>query len=559
MIEGHVGQHALDEIKARYGIGGRTAGPGRFPIVLIKPSHYDDDGYVIQWFRPARRSNSLAMLHAMAENTRERRVLGEEVQIQIRSIDEESTRIRPDRLARELKDGKGLVIVMGVQSNQFARAMDLALPLRVGGVHVCMGGLHISGSTSTTGKVTPELQEAMNLGISLYAGEAEQGRLDQVVYDAWRSELKPLYNHLGDLPSGECGLSAPLKNSIRGTIGRSAKAETGPPQYSFSTIHAAPGQAPTPRALDEVARQIRENLQQGAGRFFITDDDFSSNPDWEKILDRLIEMREQEKLDIHLMVQVDAMCHRLPGFIEKAGRAGVRRVFVRLESFHAEDAQEATPTRIAEYRKILLEWKRAGVIVFAGYIVGLPGDTKESVLRDIRIMQRELAIDLLEPSCPTALPGSEEADTSRPAEAAPAAMTTAEWERLCRDAWREYYTPEHMETVLRRGAATGIPLKEMAALLLWYHFCVVYEKIDPLQGGYLRHKYRADRRRTMPKEKFLSFYRRYSGELINQQLKMAQLSWHFRSFRKRLEREPGAKTYTDQALTQAAEAGASMR
>ena len=25
----------------------------RFSLVLIKPSHYDDDGYVIQWLRSA--------------------------------------------------------------------------------------------------------------------------------------------------------------------------------------------------------------------------------------------------------------------------------------------------------------------------------------------------------------------------------------------------------------------------------------------------------------------------------------------------------------------------
>jgi hypothetical protein len=551
VIEGHVGQREVDEIKARYGIGGRAAGPGRFPIVFIKPSHYDDDGYVIQWWRPASRSNSLAVLHEMAESTRQRKVLGDKVEMRVKSMDEESTHIRTDRLAREMKDGRGLVILTGVQSSQFPRAMDLALPLRVAGVHVCMGGFHISGSISMAGGITPELREAMNLGISLYAGEAEQGRLDQVVRDAWRGELKPLYNYLGDLPSAEGDPSALLKNSIRGTIGRSTKPDAGPPQFSFSTIHAVPGQEPRPRTVEEVEEKIRENLQQGVGRFFITDDNFSWNPDWEKILDRLIEMREQEKLDIQLMVQVDATCDQLPGFIEKAGRAGVRRVFVGLESLHAENPQgaKATKSRIAEYREMLLEWKRAGVIVFAGYIFGLPGETRESVLRDIRIMQRELPVDLLEPYCLTALPGSEGDEKPRPAAPPQATMTTAEWDQVCRDAWKEYYTPEHMETVLRRGAATGIPLSEMMALLLWFHTCVVYEKVDPLQGGYLRRKYRTDRRRTMPKEKLLLFYRRYSAELIYQQCKMAQLSWHFRRFVKQLEREPGAKTYMDGALT----------
>jgi hypothetical protein len=35
----------------------------RFSLVLIKPSHYDDDGYVIQWFCSAIPSNTLAILN----------------------------------------------------------------------------------------------------------------------------------------------------------------------------------------------------------------------------------------------------------------------------------------------------------------------------------------------------------------------------------------------------------------------------------------------------------------------------------------------------------------
>ena len=34
----------------------------RFQFILIKPSRYDDDGYVIQWARAYLPSNSLAVL-----------------------------------------------------------------------------------------------------------------------------------------------------------------------------------------------------------------------------------------------------------------------------------------------------------------------------------------------------------------------------------------------------------------------------------------------------------------------------------------------------------------
>src|SRR5579872_6182085 len=97
----------------------RMAAQQKFSLVLIKPSHYDDDGYVIQWYRSAVPSNSLAVMHGLVQDCKQRKVLGEHVQVDIRSMDEDNTRIRTQRLARELKDGQGLVILVGVQSNQF--------------------------------------------------------------------------------------------------------------------------------------------------------------------------------------------------------------------------------------------------------------------------------------------------------------------------------------------------------------------------------------------------------------------------------------------------------
>ena len=99
-----------------------------FKLFLIKPSHYDDDGYVIQWARSAIPSNTLAVLHGLALDCRERRVLGDDVDIDIVAIDETNTRIRPERIAREIAaaGGRGMIGLVGVQSNQFPHAVDLA-------------------------------------------------------------------------------------------------------------------------------------------------------------------------------------------------------------------------------------------------------------------------------------------------------------------------------------------------------------------------------------------------------------------------------------------------
>ena len=47
-----------------------------FHFVMIKPTHYDDDGYPIQWFRSAIPSNTLACLNGLAADAQRREVLG---------------------------------------------------------------------------------------------------------------------------------------------------------------------------------------------------------------------------------------------------------------------------------------------------------------------------------------------------------------------------------------------------------------------------------------------------------------------------------------------------
>ena len=72
-----------------------TAMPGkrRFLLYLIKPSHYDDDGYVVQWMRSSIPSNSLAMVYALAADAAERQVLGPDVAIDITAMDETNIRV----------------------------------------------------------------------------------------------------------------------------------------------------------------------------------------------------------------------------------------------------------------------------------------------------------------------------------------------------------------------------------------------------------------------------------------------------------------------------------
>src|SRR5436853_4500130 len=97
-----------------------------FSLVLIKPSHYDDDGYLIQWLRSTIPSNTLAVMNGLALDCKGRRVLGEDVEIEVSAYDETNTRFRVERVAREMAGERGMVALVGVQSNQYPRALDIA-------------------------------------------------------------------------------------------------------------------------------------------------------------------------------------------------------------------------------------------------------------------------------------------------------------------------------------------------------------------------------------------------------------------------------------------------
>lgn len=543
----------------------------RFCLVLIKPSHYDDDGYVIQWIRSAIPSNSLACLYGLALDCALQKVLGENTKLEIHAIDETNTRIRPARIASLIDEaGAGMVMLVGVQSNQFPRALDLARQLREREIQVAIGGFHVSGTIAMLSERDPYVRRAEEIGVSLFAGEAE-GRLDEVLRDAANKQLKPLYNFMNDLPNLE-GAAMPFLPSekILKTAGANTSLDAGrgcPYQCSFCTIINVQGRKSRYRSADDCEKIVRANVAQGIHRFFITDDNFARNKNWEVILDRMIHLREEEGLQFNFIIQVDTLCHRLPNFIEKCARAGVKRVFIGLENINPDSLLGAKKqqNKITEYRKMLLAWKKAKVLTYCGYILGFPNDTRESIIHDIGVIQKELPVDLLEFFYLTPLPGSEDhrnllqrgtwmdEDINKydlnHAVTTHAQMSIEEWQGAYRAAWETYYTDEHIRTVLKRATATGVSPGKALFLIVWFKGCIGIEGIHPLEGGFLRLKFRRDRRPELPRESPLTFYPKLGVELVTKQISWAYLYLRLYRMYSRLKKDPRRFEYTDLAIT----------
>jgi len=542
-----------------------------FLLVLIKPSHYDNDGYVIRWWRGGLPSNSLACLYGIAMECRERRILGADFDIDLEAIDETNWKVSVEDLTRSIKAADaGMVMLVGVQSNQFPRSLDIAKQFRGRGIQVAIGGFHVSGTLAMLPERDPGVQEMMDLGVSVFAGEAE-GQLEGVLQDAVVGKLKPLYNFLGDLPHLE-GQPLPIipREQIARVAGHTTSFDAGrgcPFQCSFCTIINVQGRKSRRRTADDIEAVIRGNVAQGIYAFFITDDNFARNKDWEALLDRIIEVREKEQWGLSFTIQVDTLCHKLPNFIEKCAKAGVRRCFIGLENINPDSLLGAKKrqNKITDYREMMLAWKQAKVMTVGGYILGFPNDTPASIVHDIKVIQDELPIDLLEFFFLTPLPGSEDHKTLYAKGVAMdpdlnkydldhvtvehSNMSKAEWECAYKLAWDTYYSWRHIETVMRRSAATGGNVGKIKTYALYFKGYHPIEHVHPLEGGVLRLKDRHERRPHLPVEPAWLFYPRYFAQTSVKAVRWATLAIRLEWLARKVKSDPQRLKYMDQALT----------
>ncbi|MGC9956475.1 B12-binding domain-containing radical SAM protein [Roseiarcus sp.] len=540
-----------------------------FRIILVKPSHYDDDGYVIQWWLSTIPSNSLASVYGLLAACAQEKTLGPDVDIELEAYDECNKIIDVKAMAKRIKaGGGGFVGLVGVQSNQFPRAVDLARAFRALDVPVVIGGFHVSGCISMLPELPPDLKEAQALGVTLFAGEGE-GRMADLLRDIDAGQAKPLYNYLHDMPSMEAAVIPVLPKHVIGRIvGHHACFDAGrgcPFQCSFCTIINVQGRKSRYRTADDVEAIVRANYAQGINHYFVTDDNFARNRNWESILDRLIDLRENKGIPIKLILQVDTLCHRIPGFIEKAARAGCNQVFVGLESVNPESLQGAKKrqNKIWEYRVMLQAWRKQKVMTWAGLITGFPTDTPESIARDIEIIKKELPLDILEFFFLTPLPGSEDhkvlyhkgvamdpdmnkydlehVTTGHPK------MSPAQWTKAYRDAYSRYYSDEHVETILKRAAATGLRMNKVADVMTAFSSAARIEGVHPLQCGIVRRKVRTSRRHGLPVVNPLIFYPVRAVEFVSVVAQWLTVGWRYHRIKKRIIEDPASKTYVDDA------------
>ena len=491
----------------------------RFRIVLIKPSKYDDDGYVIRFWKGVLPSNTLNVLHGLTEDVKDRHVFGA-LPIEVSTFDETAEKVPIKRIIRWSREPgtKLLVCLVGVQTNQFPRALDMARLFRAGNITVIIGGFHTSGTINMLGEQEPDIQELVRESICVVSGEVE-GKWEMILADFLDGQLKPIYSFAQDLQSLVEIRSAPLPKTSPKTMGHFAYPNFGtadtsrgcPFACSFCTIINVQGRKMRERSPESIAELLRNNyLQHGVSFYFFTDDNFARKKLWRETFEAIIKLRE-EGIKVSFMMQVD-LARKPKDFVSLAGKAGCTQVFIGMESVNPKNlkAEGKSQNNVEEYREIIKEWHNAGVVVHTGYIIGLPWDSKDQVPKDIRFLMDEVGPDQASFFMLTPLPGSHDHREMRKrgewmdpdfnkrdsfhATIKHPCMTPEEWTEAYENAWKTFYSKENMIKVLSRWSDNTKNYWNLMSIFFWYKNAALIEKQHPMVAGFFRLKDRKTRR-----------------------------------------------------------------
>ena len=424
-------------------------------VYFIKPSRYDDEGYVQIFRYGVQPNNTLTVLKALNDRFNEHYAVKRNVFLETVIWDEQCDGLISLETIKAIKekaneDGVELLIgLAGVQSNQYPRGRDLGLQFVARGLTTMMGGFHVSGY--------PDSRTFLNsCGITTVIGEAEN-LWGEIIEDFLRGELKLNYAVTDGIraKTGQDDIIVPVItdaqlpvvddryltrffNQAMTTIDTSRGC---PFTCSYCSVKNVMGRTMRSREPQAVVSWVRDAIRNhGIESLFLVDDDFFRSPRWEEILTGLVEVKkEYPQLSFMMQVDVDASCYadlaegetetakhrRSRRFVELAAKAGCYQAFVGIESLNPDNLNFATKYQNTDdrqhrltledsqrrvfnkYRRVVDNWHKAGVSVHAGYMLGFPFDGPDCGRIAARSL-RKIGFDIVSFFIMTPLPGTED-------------------------------------------------------------------------------------------------------------------------------------------------------
>lgn len=507
-----------------------ACGVHELDITLIRPTNYTDDGYPIQMRVGVIRSNTLTQMGTLVRDIVSYPFF-KGVPLTVRLVDEAIQKVPAKEIMKRSRvpGVKTIVMLVGVQSNQFPRAQDIASWFLPQDIPVMIGGFHVSGMLAMVG-LTADLRDAMCKGITLVAGEVEGERLPGIVEDVLRGRAEPLYNFLNPTPDLS-NIPTPrlTKADLKGFASPYSTIDTGRGcvfTCDFCTIINVQGRTMRCREPAQVVEFVRRNYHEaGIVHSFFTDDNIARNPRWRELFAGLIHLREEEKIPFTFMMQSDLAARKIPpgDFFSMAARAGCNQVFFGVESVNRDNlrSQGKFQNQVSEYKDLAAHLHSLGIACHAGYILGLPFDTPTSIKEDVAELQR-VGFDSASFYILAPLPGSKDHQRwwgerrwmetdfntydSAHVAVAPERMTRDELMEAYRRAWSQFYTVDHMVNVLKVWRHDWSYYWNRLFFFAAYLYASEIEGLHPMNCGFWTVRHRDDRRSGFAREGFIPFW-----------------------------------------------------
>lgn len=348
--------------------------PKSLQVVIIKPSKYTPDGFVERFRRGFMPNSTVPYMRSMVPAE----VDG--IRVATHAIDEYvHTDLRYLNLLHS-QGRKTLVVLVGVQSHQFHRALDLAAYANRNGCMTVIGGPHV---------MTCDTSMIHNRGVSFAQAEAELIWPD-ILRDAANGELKPVY---GSDRRWQQELNSPvlvppsqhdLRRYVMPMLGV-YPARGCPFLCSFCSVIKIAGRKIRSQSIATTLASLRAAKAAGVRTIMFTSDNFNKYPDAEELLEAMVE----EKLDLQFFVQCDTQIARQEQLVKLLAQAGCFQMFVGVESFNRQTllAAQKGQNRPETYRDIVRLCREHGIGSHFSNIIGFPQDTEQSIREHLDLLR----------------------------------------------------------------------------------------------------------------------------------------------------------------------------
>jgi Radical SAM superfamily len=336
-------------------------------VILIKPSKYGLDG-LVERFRKGFMPNA-TLLHLRSMTPAQLF----DTSIDVATIDEYTqTDLRYLKLLR--RETCGLLGIVGVQSHQIHRALDLCALAMINGVRCCViGGPH---------PMTCDTTEVQGRGISFALAEAELV-WSSILKDAITCQLRPLYGieqrwqRQLESPALLPPSSAELKSYIVPMVGI-YPARGCPFSCSFCSVVKIAGRKVRGEPIETTIKSLLAAKAAGAHLVMFTSDNFNKYASARSLLNALVE----ERISLPFLVQCDVQLARDEGFIELLARAGCVQVFIGVESFNRTTLKSVRKfqNEPSSYGDLVRRCHRHGISTHFSSIIGFPEQEEVDII-----------------------------------------------------------------------------------------------------------------------------------------------------------------------------------